>query len=158
MKRTTIIGIIAVVIILIAAVAIAGGESNPDKDKVQYDYEVEISNSFPSTVGGSETAPAGSTFAIVHIYVKNIGFDEGMSLNDFVWQWKAHVNGMTYSPTVSTYLHPEYKGLSEVEVGGETTTVQVFAVPAGTTVDMVTMTMDYFDFGPTPAFERVDHF
>ncbi len=158
MKRTTIIGIIAVVIILIAAVAIAGGESNPDKDKVQYDYKVDIANSFSSTVGGSETAPAGSTFAIVHIYVKNIGFDEGMSLNDFVWQWKVSVSGTTYSPTVSTYLNPEYKGSAEVDVGGETTTVQVFAVPVGTTADMVTVSMDYFDFGPTPVFERVDYY
>lgn len=157
MKKVTIIAIVAVVVVLIAAVALMG-ESDPDKNKVQYDYTVEIADSFTTKTGYVETAGEGQTYAIVHIYAKNVGYDDGFSTNELIWQWKATVDAVSYSSSIDGFVHPDYSSSVTLEVGGEFRSVVVFKVPAGTTVEDVTISADKYlsSSYDDPVFEKVD--
>ncbi len=155
-KKVIIGAVVVIAIIAIAAVAMGGGSSEQKAD-VRYNYTTELVDSFDTTVSGSvQTAPEGSQYLLVKVKVANDSWSNGISTNDLIWSWKATTSaGVSYTPSVVGYLHPDYQ-LITVEKGGVGTTIYIFEIPSTLTLSDLTITQSYDDFGSDPKMERDD--
>lgn len=154
-KKVIIGAVVIVVIIAIAAIAMAGGSSDKAAD-ARYNYNAELVDSFKTNVssGTTQTAPEGSQYLIVHVTVYNDSWGNGISTNDLIWKWTATTSaGVSYTPTVVGYLHPEYQ-LVTIEKGGHGSSVFVFEVPSTLSMSDLTISQSYDEMGKDPKMKR----
>lgn len=153
-KKVIIGAVVVIAIIAIAAAAMSGGSSDKQAD-ARYNYTTELVDSFGTNIstGSVQTAPEGSQYFLVKVKVANDSWSNGISTNDLIWSWKATTSaGVSYSPSVVGYLHPDYQ-LITVEKGGVGTTIYVFEVPSTLTLSDLTITQSYDDIGSDPKME-----
>lgn len=153
-SKKVIIGAV-VVVAIIAIAAVAMGSSDDDKAAdVRYNYSAELVKSFTTSVSGAEpeTAPEGKQYLIVSYKAFNDSWDAGVSTNDIMWQWKATVNGISYSDSVVGYLHPGHQ-LIKIEKGGNGGSVVIFEIPDTIAMSDIEISQKYVDF-KVPKIER----
>jgi hypothetical protein len=102
------------------------------------------------SIGQYYTAPAGYSYAVVQIYLKN-NANNPVSTNSFYWKFTA--DGLQYDADASTYSEGINHQNIEVGKGGEIETYIVYLVkgsPAEATIDY---------YGPqSPVFERIKYY
>lgn len=152
-KKVIIGAVVVVAIIAIAAVAMGGSDDDKAAD-VRYNYSAELVKSFTTNVSGAEpqTASEGMQYLIVTYKAFNDSWSDGISTNVIMWQWKATVNGVSYSDSVVEYLHPGYQ-LIKIEKGGNGGSVVVFEIPDTIAMTDIEISQKYVDF-KTPTIER----
>lgn len=99
---------------------------------------------------GIYDAPAGYTYAVVTLYIKNEAHEK-VSTNPYCWTLSA--NGIEYDSDVATYSDKIDHETVDVSKGGEFTTQFVYLVQDGVT----TASLDY-DGISEPEMELIDHF
>lgn len=153
-KRTKIlIGFVAIVIVLVAIVAVAAS-GDDDDDKVRYNYEIELTKSFVTGSGYTETADAGEQYAIVTWTVANDSYSSGFTNNVIIFYAALVVNGISYhTSSVETYLYPGYAQI-EIAEGHTASFVYVYEIPDTIAVSDITMDPDYNVLGTEPNMER----
>jgi len=122
----------ALVVVAILAVGVGvvvtWGYVHKDADGY-YDYDIEYSDSFKNgdiTV----TAPAGKTFAIVDIVVRNVNCDDGIPTSIAQLSWELTLDRMTFEPSpVYTLEHPDYPDGMKINKGRTWGYTVVFEIP-----------------------------
>ncbi len=122
---------LALIVVSILAVGVGvvvtWGYVHKDADGY-YDYDIGYSDSFEN---GSITvkAPAGKTFAIVDIVVKNVSYEAGIPTSITLLAWELTLDRMTFEASpIYTIQHPDYSDMriNEGRTWGYTV---VFEVP-----------------------------
>lgn len=152
MNRKTVLIMVPVLIvaILIVALVMDGGEKPAD---VRYDYDVEVVDSFMTGSGYEQESSPGEDYAIVTWVVVNDHYEDGFDTNILTFSTSVVVNGLSYTTTVDTYSHPDYKLVTVLE-GGSATFAYVYDVPEGTDPSDVEVQYEYIWTFDPPTMER----
>ena len=101
-------------------------------------------------IGNYKTAPAGSSYVIVNLYLKNNG-DKSVSTNPYFWNFVA--DGIKYTADVATYDSSIRHQTVEVGKGGEMETQMVYLVKGVPTY----ATLEFNGFS-APDFQKVKYY
>ena len=144
-KKVIIGAVVLIAIIAVAAIAIGGGSSD-DTPEARYNYKIELADSFAWT-GESGTAytehpDAGKQYAILTYKAVNDSYDDGISTNALIWEWKVIIDGVSYTCDFDTFSHPGYQ-LVTAGVGGTATQCMVFQIPTTVALGDITVSQEY---------------
>lgn len=101
-------------------------------------------------IGNYNTAPVGSSYVIVNLYLKNNG-DKSVSTNPYFWNFVA--DGIKYTSDVATYDSSIRHQTVEVGKGGEIETQMVYLVKGVPTE----ATLEFKGFS-RPDFQKVKYY
>lgn len=103
-----------------------------------------------SSIGQYHTAPAGYSYVVVQIYLKN---NANIPVTTNAYNWKFIADGLQYDSDAATYSEVINHQTIEVGKGGEIETTIVYLVKG----NPVEASIDYYDY-QYPVFERIQHY